>query len=175
MNIDKIELGDKIPNEFPVIIEIASGGVPIKYEIDKDSGAIFLDRFVGTSMFYPCNYGFIPHTLSGDGDPVDVLLITPIPVMAGCVVKCRPIGVLLMEDESGTDEKIVCVPITKATPYYKNINKVDDLPEILVKQIVHFFERYKDLEPDKWVKVLGYQNLEKAQEFIKEGIARAKK
>jgi inorganic pyrophosphatase len=174
MNIDKIAIGKNAPDEVNVIIEIPAGGLPVKYEVDKESGSLFVDRFLSTAMFYPANYGFIPHTLSDDGDPADVLVVTPIPVIAGSVIPVRPIGVLLMEDESGMDEKIIAVPISKLTPYYENINSYEDLPRILLEQISHFFERYKDLEKGKWVKITGFAGAEKAKELINQAIEAGK-
>ena len=175
MDISKISIGKNAPEEVNVIIENTAGGVPVKYEIDKDSGAIFVDRFVHTPMFYPGNYGFIPHTLSGDGDPVDVLVMSPLPVIAGAVLPSRPIGVLLMEDDGGQDEKIIAVPTTKMFPYHENVETVEDLPQITRDQIEHFFTHYKDLEKGKWAKILGWADAAKAREMIQEGIARADK
>jgi len=172
MDISKIEIGKNPPHDINVIIEIPQGGSPVKYEIDKASGALFVDRFLHTSMIYPANYGFIPHTLSGDGDPCDVLVLTNIPVIAGSVIRCRPIGALLMEDESGQDEKIIAVPVDKLHSYYTNVKSCDDLPPIVCQQIAHFFEHYKDLEKGKWVKVLKWVNVEEAAGLIKEAIAR---
>lgn len=173
MDISKIKIGDKAPEEVNVIIEIPIGGSPVKYEIDKDSGAMFVDRFLHTAMYYPANYGFIPHTLSEDGDPVDALVLGREAVVPGCVVRSRPIGVLIMEDESGTDEKILMVPVEKLHPYYSRIKTHDDLPEILRDQIAHFFEHYKDLEAGKWVKIQRWGSKEEAIEFIKEGTLKA--
>lgn len=175
MDISKISAGKNPPKEINVIIEVPMGSQPVKYEFDKDSGAIFVDRFLQTSMFYPCNYGFIPHTLSGDGDPADVLIVGDMPIIPGAVVACRPIGVLMMEDEGGKDEKILAVPTTKLNPLYKDITSYKDLPEILIKRIGHFFERYKDLEVGKWVKVTGWEDREKAETLIEEAVQNAKK
>lgn len=166
MDISKIEAGKNIPEEFNVIIEISMNSSPVKYEFDKESGAIFVDRFIQTSMAYPANYGFIPHTLSGDGDPVDVLVITNLPLIPGSVIKSRAVGVLIMEDESGIDEKILAVPINKLDPSFSNINDISDINEQLKNKISHFFERYKDLEKGKWVKLKGWENKEKAHEYI---------
>ena len=174
MDIKKISYGNKAPEEVNVIIEIAGNSHPVKYEIDKDSGALFVDRFVQTAMNYPCNYGFIPHTLSEDGDPTDVLVIADMPLVPGCVIAARPIGVLLMEDESGFDEKILAVPTKKAHPYYKNIESYKDLPEIMTDKIEHFFKNYKALEKDKWVKVVGWDSKEKAKSLINAAIERNK-
>ncbi len=158
--------------EIYVIIEIPMQGNSVKYEMDKDSGAIFVDRFMQTAMFYPCNYGFIPHTLSKDGDPVDVLVISHYPVIPGCVIRSRPIGVLMMEDESGLDEKIIAVPTSKVDITFESIKDLGDLCPMLKQRIVHFFEHYKDLEKGKWVKIVGWDNTQKAKELINEGISR---
>jgi inorganic pyrophosphatase len=170
MDIKKIGYGEKAPEEVNVIIEVPMGSDPVKYEFDKDTGAIMVDRFVQTAMFYPCNYGFIPNTLSKDGDPVDVLVVANYPIIPGAVIKVRPIGVLMMEDESGQDEKVLAVPTTKLDPYYSKINSFSDLPEALVNRIKHFFESYKALEKGKWVKVDGWQDEKSAKNIILEGI-----
>lgn len=175
MNIDKIAIGVDAPNDVNVIIEVPMGSEPIKYELDKDSGAVFVDRFLHTAMTYPCNYGFIPHTLSEDGDPTDVLVVGRRPLMPGCVVGARPVGVLLMEDDKGPDEKILAVPSHRLHPFFDNVEEYTDLPEILLEQIKHFFEHYKDLEKGKFVKVTGWADKAKAQELIHAAIARAKK
>ena len=175
MHIDKIASGVNVPEDVNVIIEVPMGSEPIKYELDKDSGAIFVDRFLHTAMTYPCNYGFIPHTLSEDGDPTDVLVVGRRPLMPGCVVGARPVGVLLMEDEKGFDEKIIAVPATRLHPFFHEVKEYTDLPEILREQIQHFFEHYKDLEKGKWVKVLGWGDKAKAVELIRAGIENAKK
>ncbi|MCH2546215.1 MAG: inorganic diphosphatase [Alphaproteobacteria bacterium] len=175
MDISKISIGKDAPNDVNVIIEIAKGGLPIKYEIDKDSGALFVDRFLHTSMVYPENYGFIPHTLSDDGDPVDVIVITHMPVVPGSVIRSRPIGALLMEDESGHDEKILAVPVDKLHSFYSGVKSYKDLPEIVCGALTHFFEHYKDLEPNKWVKVNKWVGPEEAAKLIEEGIENAKK
>lgn len=169
MNIEKIGSGKNAPEEINVIIEVPMGSDPVKYEFDKDSGAIMVDRFVQTAMFYPCNYGFIPTTLSKDGDPVDVLVIANNPIIPGAVIKARPIGVLMMEDESGQDEKILAVPTTKLDPYFSNIKSYKDLPEVLINRIKHFFENYKALEKGKWVKVEGWEDENSAKAIISEG------
>lgn len=174
MNINEIKSGENVPHEINVIIEIPAFADPIKFEVDKSSGALWVDRFVGTSMRYPCNYGFIPQTLAEDGDPVDVLVLTPFPLIPGCVISCRPIGMLRMEDESGMDTKILALPKKKLTPLYDHIENFRDLPEITLNQIVHFFEHYKDLEPGKWVKLNGWENAAAAHEEILAGIARVK-
>jgi inorganic pyrophosphatase len=175
MDITKIAIGEDAPNDVNVIIEVPMGSEPIKYELDKDSGAIFVDRFLHTAMTYPCNYGFIPHTLSEDGDPVDVLVVGRRPLMPGCVVGARPVGVLLMEDDKGQDEKILAVPAARLHPFFNDVSEYTDLPEILIAQIQHFFEHYKDLEKGKWVKVQGWGDAAKARELIQAGIANAKK
>lgn len=175
MDLSKISVGKSTPWDINVVIEVAQGSTPVKYELDKDSGAVFVDRFLGTSMHYPCNYGFIPNTLGGDGDPLDVLVVSPLAVVPGSVMRARPVGVLMMEDEGGQDEKILAVPFSKLTPLYDNIKSYKDLPELLIKQIGHFFEHYKDLEPGKWVKVKEWRDGEGAAKLIDEGIARQKK
>ena len=167
----KAKVGD---DEVHVIIEIPMNSDPIKYEMDKDSGAVFVDRFMQTAMFYPANYGFIPHTLSNDGDPVDVLVISHYPVISGSVIRSRPIAVLMMEDESGMDEKIIAVPVSKLDITFDSVKDLDDLSPMLTKRIEHFFEHYKDLEKGKWVKIIGWDNAEKAKSLIDEGISRAR-
>ncbi len=166
MLIDKIKAGKNIPEEINVIIEVSAGSRPVKYEFDKESGAILVDRFVQTPMFYPANYGFIPHTLADDGDALDVMVITRYPIIPGAVIEARPIGLLYMEDESGKDEKIIAVPKIKSDPFYKDVHDIKDLPEIQIAQIKHFFERYKDLEPGKWVKISGFGNASEAKQII---------
>jgi inorganic pyrophosphatase len=173
VDINKLKPGVNPPHEINVLIEVPLRSDPIKYEYDKDTGFIFVDRYLYTTMFYPCNYGFIPQTLALDGDPVDVMVVGRMPVMPGAVLRARPIGVLKMEDEAGMDEKILAVPIDKITPINKNIKTYRDVPEIDLARIAHFFEHYKDLEPDKWVKVLGWAGVEEAHRFILEGIERA--
>ena len=153
MDMNKIAVGRNPPWDINVIVEVPLGGEPVKYELDKESGAMFVDRFLHTSMRYPCNYGFIPHTLADDGDPVDVLVAARSPVVPGAVVRARPIGVLIMEDEAGMDEKIMSVPVDSLFPYYTNVSSFRDLPQILLDQVAHFFEHYKDLESNKWVKI----------------------
>jgi inorganic pyrophosphatase len=175
MDITKISSGKKLPDEVNVIIEIPIGGEPIKYELDKESGAMFVDRFLHTSMVYPANYGFIPHTLSDDGDPCDVLVVGRRPIIPGAVIACRPIGAILMEDESGHDEKIVAVPVEKLHPFYNNVKSYTDLPEIMCDQFKHFFEHYKDLEKGKWVKVSKWVGPEEAKAMIVKGVEAAKK
>ena len=168
MSLNDVPAGKNLPEEINVIIEIPANADPIKYEIDKDSGAIFVDRFMATPMFYPCNYGYINHTLSPDGDPVDVLVPTPYPLLAGSVIKCRPVGVLNMTDESGKDAKVLAVPVDKLSTIYRDVKELADVPALLLKQIEHFFEHYKDLEKGKWVKVQGWANAAEAKaEIIK--------
>lgn len=174
MNLEKISVGDNVPEEINVIIEISMGSDPVKYEFDKESGAIFVDRFMQVSMSYPCNYGFVPHTLSGDGDPIDVLVITDYPIIPGAVVKARPIGVIIMEDESGMDEKIIAVPTAKLDVSRKDIKSIYDLSEILKNRINHFFERYKDLEKGKWVKIIGWGDESQAKTLILDAIKNCK-
>ena len=170
MSYDKVSPGKKIPETFNVIIEIPMNADPIKYEVDKESGAIFVDRFMGTAMHYPCNYGYINKTIAGDGDPVDVLVITPFPLIPGVVVSCRAIGVLQMEDEGGQDAKLLAVPEDKILPIYKHLQKPEDVNELLLAQIQHFFEHYKDLEKGKWVKVKGWTGVAGAHKEILDGI-----
>ena len=172
MDIARIPIGRAPPDEINVIVEIPQGG-PIKYEIDKQSGALFVDRFLGTAMVYPGNYGFVPHTLAEDGDPIDVLIVGPGPVLPGAVVPCRPVGALLMEDENGPDEKIVAVPVEAARPFDAGIRSQQDLPAAMRDQIVHFFEHYKDLEAGKWVKIEHWVDAAEAAELIRQSIARA--
>lgn len=172
MSFDKLSPGRDVPNDINVVIEIPMHGEPIKYEVDKASGAIFVDRFMSTAMHYPCNYGYIPRTLSGDGDPADVLVMTPIPLMAGVVVRCRPIGMLKMQDEAGSDEKLLAVPIDKLTSIYRNVQSPRDLPPLEIDRITHFFEHYKDLEAGKFVKVLGWTEAADARAEIVAAMAR---
>ncbi|GGY55969.1 inorganic diphosphatase [Pseudoduganella sp. SL102] len=171
MSLNKVSAGRDVPNDFNVIIEIPMNADPIKYEVDKESGAIFVDRFMGTAMHYPCNYGYVPNTLSADGDPVDVLVITPFPLIPGVVVRCRAIGVLKMTDEAGQDAKVLAVPVDKVLPIYKHWQKPEDLQDLRLQQIQHFFEHYKDLEPGKWVKVDGWAGPEEAKQEILSGVA----
>ncbi|HQT80779.1 MAG: inorganic pyrophosphatase [Ferrovum sp. 37-45-19] len=170
MILDRVPAGKDVPNDINVIIEIPMNGSPIKYELDKETGAMFVDRFMSTAMHYPCNYGYIPQTLSEDGDPVDVLVITPIPLITGVVVRCRPIGMLKMTDEAGVDAKLLAVPVTKLCNIYDAIQEPADLPALTLKQIAHFFEHYKDLEVGKWVKVEGWEGVEAARAEILAGI-----
>ncbi len=171
MSLNSIPAGRDLPNDFNVIIEIPMCADPIKYEVDKDSGAIFVDRFMSTAMQYPCNYGYIPQTLAPDGDPVDVLVITPFPLFPGVVVRCRPIGVLKMTDEAGGDSKLLAVPVDKILSIYKHWQKPEDINELRLHQIQHFFEHYKDLEKGKWVKVEGWHGPDEAREEIVAGVA----
>ena len=173
MRIDAVSLGRNPPDEVNVIIEVPIGGEPIKYEMDKEAGALVVDRFLYTSMRYPGNYGFIPHTLSGDGDPCDVIVANTRAIVPGAIMSVRPVGVLLMEDEAGGDEKIIAVPSSRITRRYENVRSYTDLPQITLDQIQHFFEHYKDLEPNKWVKVLRWGGVDDARRLILEGIARA--
>ena len=175
MRIDAISIGKTPPDEVNVIIEVPVGGEPIKYELDKEAGTLVVDRFLYTAMRYPGNYGFIPHTLSDDGDPCDVLVANTRAIVPGAVIAVRPVGVLFMEDEAGGDEKIIAVPTSKLTQRNDKVKNYSDLPEITLQQIQHFFEHYKDLEPNKWVKVLRWGNAEEARKLILEGIERAKK
>ena len=170
MNLDRVLAGRDVPNDFNVVIEIPMRGEPIKYELDKKTGALFVDRFMSTSMHYPCNYGYIPKTLSGDGDPVDVLVITPVPLISGVVVRCRPIGMLKMVDEAGDDTKLLAVPVDKLCALYRDIESPRDLPEQTLAQIAHFFEHYKDLEPGKWVRLDGWVGAEEAKAEIMSGV-----
>ncbi|MCK7459645.1 inorganic diphosphatase [Idiomarina aminovorans] len=175
MSLGNVTAGANMPEEVNVIIEIPANADPIKYEVDKDTGTLWVDRFMATAMFYPANYGFVNETLSLDGDPVDVLVPTPYPLQAGSVIKCRPVGVLKMTDESGEDAKVIAVPVSKLTKEYDHINDVNDLPELLKAQITHFFERYKELEKGKWVKVDGWGDAAAAKEEIVSSFERAKK
>ena len=175
MRIEAIAIGDNPPEDVNVIIEVPVGGEPIKYEMDKKAGTLFVDRFLYTPMRYPGNYGFVPHTLSGDGDPIDVLICNTRTLMPGCVINVRPIGVLIMEDNSGQDEKVLAVPSPHITQRYSKIDNYTDLPEITLRQVEHFFEHYKDLEPGKWVKIGGWYGSEHAKKMIADAIERAKK
>jgi len=170
MSLDKIPAGKDVPHDFNVVIEIPMNADPIKYEVDKESGALFVDRFMMTAMHYPANYGYVPKTIAGDGDPVDVLVHTPFPLLPGVVVRCRAIGILRMEDEGGLDGKVLAVPVDKICPLFVHWKAIGDVPEIRLKQIQHFFEHYKDLEAGKWVKVLGWGDIEEAHAEILDGI-----
>jgi len=171
MSLNDVNSGRDVPNDFNVIIEIPMNADPIKYEVDKESGAIFVDRFMGTAMHYPCNYGYVPKTISDDGDPVDVLVITPFALIPGVVVRCRPLGMLKMSDEAGGDAKVLAVPVDKVLPIYSHWQKPEDLNDLRLQQIQHFFEHYKDLEKGKWVKVEGWVGPEEAKQEILNGIA----
>ena len=172
MSLDNVTPGSKVPEAFNVIIEIPMNADPIKYEVDKETGAIFVDRFMSTAMHYPTNYGYVPKTIAGDGDPVDVLVITPVPLIPGVVVPCRAIGILKMEDEAGEDGKVLAVPTDKILSIYTQWQKPEDLNPMRLKTIQHFFEHYKDLEPGKWVKVEGWVGTEGAREEVSGGMAR---
>ncbi len=174
MLIDKIKIGVNPPEEVNVIIEIPMLSSPVKYELDKDSGAMFVDRFIQSAMCYPCNYGFIPHTKARDGDPIDCLVVTQYPLITGCVVPVRPIAVLLMEDESGLDEKIITVPLNKLDPFFTKTSTINDLGPTLQKKIEHFFKNYKDLDQGKWTKIIGWGDLNKAKELINQAINNSK-
>ena len=175
MNIDKIPAGKNLPWDMNVIIEVPHGKEPVKYEMDKESGALFVDRVIHTPMRYPCNYGFVPHTLSEDGDPIDVLVASNVAFLSGSVVRCRPVGVLKMTDEKGEDEKIVAVPVDALHPYYTKVENYTDLPDFILNQIKHFFEHYKDLEDGKWVKVDGWGNAAEAAKMVEASVNRAEK
>ncbi len=174
MRINAISIGQNPPEDINVIIEVPVGGEPIKYELDKDSGTLVVDRFLHTPMRYPGNYGFVPHTLCGDGDPLDVLCANTRALVPGCVINCRPIGVLVMEDEAGTDEKIIAVPSSRLTKRYDKVTSYRDLPAISIEQIEHFFAHYKDLEPGKWVKIVGWGDADVARKLIREAIERGR-
>jgi inorganic pyrophosphatase len=170
MRIELLATGIAPPWDVNVVIEVPQGAEPVKYELDKESGALYVDRFLHTAMFYPANYGFIPHTLCGDGDPIDVLVVGRVPVVPGSIVRSRPVGVMMMEDESGMDEKIIAVPHSKLHPYYDEVTDYTDLPKVLIDQIAHFFAHYKDLEPGKWAKIIGWADSKKAAEMIEVSI-----
>lgn len=174
MRIEAIAIGDNPPADVNVIIEVSVGGQPIKYELDKEAGTLVVDRFLYTPMTYPGNYGFVPHTLSEDGDPIDVLVCNTRELVPGCVINVRPVGALMMEDDSGKDEKILAVPSSHLTKRYEGVDNYSDLPEITLQQIQHFFEHYKDLEPGKWVKLGGWKDVDVARQLIREAIERAK-
>ena len=174
MRLDAVPIGKNPPEDVNVIIEVPVGGEPIKYEMDKASGTLFVDRFLYTPMRYPGNYGFVPHTLSTDGDPIDVLVCNTRAIVPGAVISCRPVGVLVMEDDGGGDEKIIAVPSAKLTRRYERVRTYSDLPDITIQQIQHFFEHYKDLEPDKWVKIHHWGDADEAKRLIIDAIARAK-
>ena len=170
MNLDRVDSGRDVPNEVNVIIEIPAHADPVKYEVDKSTGAMFVDRFMTTAMHYPCNYGYIPHTLSDDGDPVDVLVVTPYPLISGSVIRCRPVALLKMTDESGDDAKVLAVPVAKLCKGYDRVATAQDLPPTLLDQVAHFFEHYKDLEEGKWVRVQGWGSIDDARAEIENGV-----
>jgi inorganic pyrophosphatase len=172
MNLDRVSYGNNVPEEINVIIEIPAHSDPVKYEVDKETGAMFVDRFMNTAMHYPCNYGYIPNTLSEDGDPVDVLVITPIPLVSGSVISCRPISIMNMTDESGPDAKILAVPVDRLSTHYRHIHTMQDLPQQLLDQIAHFFDHYKDLEANKWVNIEGWEDREVAYHEVISSIER---
>lgn len=171
MNLDRVSSGRDVPNDINVIIEIPAHSDPVKYEVDKETGALFVDRFMSTAMHYPCNYGYIPHTLSNDGDPCDVLVVTPIPLISGSVIRCRPVALLRMTDESGDDAKVLAVPVDKLTRCWSKVVGPQDLPQDLLDRIAHFFEHYKDLEEGKWVRVQGWEDAEAAKKEILDSVA----
>ncbi len=172
MSYDLVPAGKSLPDDLNVIIEIPLNGDPIKYEVDKDSGEIFVDRMLGTAMHYPCNYGYVPHTLCGDGDPVDVLVVMPLALVPGSVIRCRPVGVLKMTDDGGEDAKIVAVPVSKVSPLFDNVQDINDIAELTRDQISHFFQHYKDLEKGKWVKIEGWGNASEARKEIMDSVER---
>ena len=171
MGLDRVPSGNDLPNDFNVVIEISMHSEPIKYEVDKESGAIFVDRFMSTAMHYPCNYGYIPHTIAGDGDPVDVLVVSQFALPPGVVVRCRPIGMLKMTDEAGADAKLLAVPVDKLTLMYRKVSGLQDLPQLVLDQISHFFDHYKDLEPRKFVNINGWVGIDEAKKEIMDGVA----
>jgi len=171
MNLDRVSSGKDVPNDINVIIEIPAHADPVKYEVDHETGALFVDRFMTTAMHYPCNYGYIPHTLSNDGDPCDVLVVTPIPLISGSVIRCRPVALLRMTDESGDDAKVLAVPVDKLTKRWANAKGPEDMPPELLQRIAHFFEHYKDLDEGKWVRVGGWEDAEAAKQEILSSIA----
>jgi inorganic pyrophosphatase len=171
MNLDRVTSGQAVPDDINVIIEIPSHSDPVKYEVDKATGAMFVDRFMNTAMHYPCNYGYVPHTLSKDGDPVDVLVVTPVPLISGSVIRCRPVGVLKMTDESGDDAKVLAVPADKLCRIYRKVRDISDVQPELLEQIAHFFEHYKDLDEGKWVRVDGWGGIDDAKEEIMSSVA----
>jgi len=171
VGLERVPSGIDLPNDFNVVIEISMHSEPIKYEVDKESGAIFVDRFMSTAMHYPCNYGYIPHTIAGDGDPVDVLVLSQFALPPGVVVRCRPIGMLKMTDEAGDDAKLLAVPVDKLTPMYRDVESPRDLPQLVLDQISHFFDHYKDLEPGKFVNIKGWVGIDEAKKEIMDGVA----
>ena len=174
MALDLVPTGKDVPNNVNVIIEIPKDADPVKYEVDKSTGAIFVDRILSTPMRYPCNYGYIPHTLCGDGDPADVLVILPLPLVPGSVIRCRPVGVMMMQDEAGSDEKLLAVPVDKVFNGYSHVHDVTDVSKHWLERIGHFFQHYKDLEPGKWVKISGWGDAAQAKKIITESVERFK-
>jgi len=170
MNLDRVSSGENCPGDINVIVEIPAHSDPVKYEVDKDTGAMYVDRFMTTAMHYPCNYGYVPHTLSKDGDPIDVLVLTPVPLITGSVVRCRPIGVLKMTDESGDDAKVLVVPIDRLCKAYRQVHDFRDLSPVILDQIAHFFEHYKDLDEGKWVRVEGWSGVDDAKQEILDSV-----
>jgi inorganic pyrophosphatase len=175
MSVDRVATGRAVPDDVNVVVEIPMNGPPVKYELDKSTGAMMVDRFMSTAMYYPCNYGYIPQTLSGDGDPVDMLVIAPVPLLTGVVVRCRPIGILKMTDEAGEDEKLLGVPVSKLSKIYDQVKSYQDLEAGRTAMIEHFFTHYKDLEPGKWVKIAGWGDAEEARQAILDGVNRFKR
>ena len=174
MSLENLSPGADVPDEINVVVEIPANASPVKYEVDKDTGLLEVDRFMATPMFYPCNYGYVPNTLSEDGDPLDVLVHTPYPLVHGCIIACRPLGVLNMRDEAGVDSKLVALPKRKLTTVYDELDDIDDLPELLRRQIEHFFTRYKELEKGKWVEIAGWADAADAKRQILDSVERAK-
>jgi inorganic pyrophosphatase len=172
MSLQQVPTGLDVPNDVNVIVEVPMNSPAIKYEVDKHSGAIFVDRMLKSAMHYPCNYGYVPHTLCGDGDPVDVMVVMPLPVQSGSVIRCRPVGLLRMTDEAGDDAKIIAVPVTEVTSLYREVDTARDLPDMLLDQIAHFFDHYKDLESGKWVRIEGWEGADEARAEIQDAIAR---
>ncbi|HET7669350.1 MAG TPA: inorganic diphosphatase [Burkholderiales bacterium] len=172
MSLDQVDAGRDVPEDFNVVIEIPMNSEPVKYEVDKASGAIFVDRVLTTPMHYPCNYGYVPRTLSGDGDPVDVLVVLPLPLVPGSVIRCRPLGMLAMTDDAGEDTKVIAVPLDKVFPAYRALREIEDLPELTRDRIMHFFQHYKDLEKGKWVKIEGWKNADAARREILDSVKR---
>lgn len=166
MGLKNISAGKSVPNDINVVVEIPMSGAPVKYEVDKETGALFVDRFMATAMFYPTNYGYVPQTLSLDGDPVDVLVVSPYPLLSGSVIRCRPVGVLKMTDESGEDAKVLAVPVDKLSQLYRKVESYRDLPQTLLLSIEHFFAHYKDLEEGKWVRINGWEDVDSAHQEI---------
>jgi inorganic pyrophosphatase len=172
MNLDRVDSGRNVPEEINVIIEIPAHSDPVKYEVDTETGAMFVDRFMGTAMHYPANSGYVPHTLAEDGDPLDVLVVTPVPLISGSVIECRPLGILKMVDDGGPDPKIIAVPVDKLSRLYRHVQGCDDLPLELRERIMHFYEHYKDLEPGKWVRIEGWNSAGEAKQEISSSIER---